>query len=132
MTPVDCDRQHPVIAVPSAPERFYQGLILSLINALEYHKSHTSRHALHVTAFSVHLARNLRGSLISLADVFWGALLHDIGKIAVPQRILQTFPSRYREQRPACAVPQVGLSFCCAGTGLPPGLCLSRKRGDGR
>ena len=71
MTPVEGDRQHPAIAVPRAPERFYQCLTLSLINALEYHKSHTSRHALHVTAFSVHLARNLRGTLISLADVFW-------------------------------------------------------------
>ncbi|MGQ9711364.1 MAG: HD-GYP domain-containing protein [Desulfotomaculales bacterium] len=89
MTPVEGDRQHPAVAVLRAPERFYQEIILSLINALEYHKSHTSRHALHVTAFSVHLARNLRGTLISLADVFWGALLHDVGKIAVPQRILQ-------------------------------------------
>ncbi|KUK40778.1 MAG: Metal dependent phosphohydrolase [Clostridia bacterium 62_21] len=132
MTPVDCDRQHPVIAVPSAPERFYQGLILSLINALEYHKSHTSRHALHVTAFSVHLARNLRGSLISLADVFWGALLHDIGKIAVPQRILQTFPSRYREQRPTCATRQVRLSFCGAGANPPCGLCPRRGKADRR
>lgn len=40
--------------------------------------------------FSVHLAYTLSGICnLSLDDIFWGALLHDIGKMAIPQRILQ-------------------------------------------
>ncbi|MEW6770279.1 MAG: HD-GYP domain-containing protein [Bacillota bacterium] len=82
--------------IPHAPERFYQQAILALIRALEYHKSNTSYHSLNVTMFSVHLACHLYGSCsLSLDDIFWGALFHDIGKIAVPQRILQneSFPT---------------------------------------
>jgi putative nucleotidyltransferase with HDIG domain len=76
--------------IPYAPERFYQQAILALIRALEYHKSNTSCHALNVTMFSVHLAYHLPGICsVSLDDIFWGALFHDVGKIAVPQDILQ-------------------------------------------
>ncbi|MEW6448836.1 MAG: HD domain-containing phosphohydrolase, partial [Bacillota bacterium] len=76
--------------IPHAPEHFYQQAILALIRALEQHKSNTSYHALNVTMFSVHLARHLaKIRNISLDDIFWGALFHDIGKIAIPQHILQ-------------------------------------------
>lgn len=79
----------PVELMPYAPEAFYRHLILSLIQALEHHKSLTSCHALNVTVFSMHLARHLRPATACLTSLFWGSLLHDIGKIAVPQHILR-------------------------------------------
>ncbi|MCL6561235.1 MAG: HD-GYP domain-containing protein [Firmicutes bacterium] len=76
--------------IPCAPERFHRQAILALVRALEYHKSNTSYHALNVTMFSVHLAYHLSGTHdVWLDDIFWGAPFHDVGKITVPQRILQ-------------------------------------------
>ena len=74
--------------LPSVPERLYQQVILSLLRAFEHHKSDTSCHAFCVTLFTIHLATHLTED-ISLDSIFWGALFHDIGKIAVPRHILQ-------------------------------------------
>lgn len=95
--------------MPRAPEGFYDGLVLALVQALEWHKSHTSRHALNVTVFSIHLSRHLGSPWPGYEDLFWGALLHDVGKLAVPQRILQkTAPLTPEEKEIIRLHPVVG------------------------
>jgi diguanylate cyclase (GGDEF)-like protein len=69
-------------------ERAYMGTAEALAAALEAKDSHTALHARSIvrTAESVGLALGLGGQ--ALRDLRYGAAFHDIGKIAVPEPIL--------------------------------------------
>jgi PAS domain S-box-containing protein/putative nucleotidyltransferase with HDIG domain len=56
--------------------------------ALDLRDHETAGHALRVTDLTEALGRRLGLSVESLRSLRWGALLHDIGKIGVPDRIL--------------------------------------------
>jgi len=49
----------------------------------------TAGHSLRVAAYAVELARTMGFESDSVKAIEWGALLHDIGKIAVPDSILR-------------------------------------------
>lgn len=56
--------------------------------ALEYRDRETKGHSLRVTEMTVKLARNLGFSGCELEHIHRGALLHDIGKMAIPDGVL--------------------------------------------
>lgn len=58
------------------------------VHALELRDSETKEHTKRVTAMTVSLARAMGVSEVHLVHVRRGALLHDIGKIAIPDSIL--------------------------------------------
>src|SRR5207244_3373158 len=71
-----------------AVERLYRETLASLTSALEAKDDYTSAHAQEVSGLAVEVGRQ-RGSGEELAQaVELGALLHDIGKIRVPESIL--------------------------------------------
>jgi HD-GYP domain-containing protein (c-di-GMP phosphodiesterase class II) len=71
-----------------AVERLYRETLASLTSALEAKDDYTSAHAQEVSDLSVEVARRLGLDDDALQAVELGALLHDIGKIRIPESIL--------------------------------------------
>jgi diguanylate cyclase (GGDEF)-like protein/putative nucleotidyltransferase with HDIG domain len=71
-----------------AVERLYRATLASLTSALEAKDDYTSAHAQEVSDLAVDVARRLGLGDELLHAVELGALLHDIGKIRVPESIL--------------------------------------------
>ena len=69
--------------------------ILSLVAALSVHDRATRGHSERVRVLAAMLGEELKLSRDQLDRLNWAALLHDVGKLAVPQRLLN------KEGRPA-------------------------------
>jgi putative nucleotidyltransferase with HDIG domain len=59
-----------------------------LVLALDYRDTETQWHSRRVSEYAGHLAGTLGIEDDARADVEWGALLHDVGKIGIPDHIL--------------------------------------------
>ena len=66
----------------------YDATIEGWSRALDLRDKETEGHTRRVTDVTLRLARNFGLGEAQLAQVRWGALLHDIGKMGVPDRIL--------------------------------------------
>ncbi len=64
------------------------GTIVALANALDAKCDYTSGHSLRVSRFALGIARQLGFSADELRDIELAGILHDIGKIGVPESIL--------------------------------------------
>jgi diguanylate cyclase (GGDEF)-like protein len=69
-------------------ERGYLGTAEALATALEAKDSYTAEHARSIVGYSEAVGRRLGLSEDEIRDLRYGAALHDIGKIAVPEAIL--------------------------------------------
>ena len=70
-------------------QRTYSQTVTALAGALESKDSGTATHSQRVQRYAVELARALDPSLLLDPSVEYGFLLHDVGKIGIPDRILQ-------------------------------------------
>ncbi len=68
-------------------ELFYK-TIKSISSALDAKDSYTHGHSLRVTLYSLMLARQINMNDAALEDLEVAGLLHDIGKISIPQSVL--------------------------------------------
>lgn len=66
----------------------YEEFAESLAAALDLRESETGLHSKRVAAHTLILARHHYGEAAILREIYWGSLLHDIGKIGVPDVIL--------------------------------------------
>ncbi len=66
----------------------YEATIEGWSKALNYRDQETEQHSIRTTNWTLDLAKNLGFSEEELVHVRRGALLHDIGKVSVPDRIL--------------------------------------------
>lgn len=66
----------------------HEGALVSLVMALDAREHDTQLHSLRVRAFAEHIARKMGMKGDALGELTRGALLHDIGKIGVPDSIL--------------------------------------------
>jgi putative nucleotidyltransferase with HDIG domain len=69
-------------------QRLYRETLASLSNALEAKDALTSRHTEEVVRLAVGVAAELELELEAVRNVELGAVLHDIGKVRVPESIL--------------------------------------------
>jgi len=69
-------------------EATYDSSLQALSAALDLRDNETKGHCLRVTAYTVHLARKMGVEEDKLIHIARGALLHDIGKIGIPDHIL--------------------------------------------
>lgn len=76
------------VAAEESASNAREGAIRALGLALEYRDRETKGHTDRVTALAVSIARQLGISNQELDYLRWGAYLHDIGKISVPDSIL--------------------------------------------
>jgi putative nucleotidyltransferase with HDIG domain len=66
----------------------YMATVRVLSNAVEARDAYTSKHAERVTAYALQIARVLEPRLAAEPGIEFGFLLHDIGKLAIPDSIL--------------------------------------------
>jgi len=67
----------------------YHSTLLALGTALDSRDADSDGHALRVTLYTLRLARQVGASEADLKTIEQGALLHDIGKIGVPDNLLR-------------------------------------------
>lgn len=59
-----------------------------LVGALDLRERETAQHSKRVACHTLVLARQFYADAATLAQIYWGALLHDIGKIGIPDAVL--------------------------------------------
>jgi ribonuclease P protein subunit RPR2 len=66
----------------------YKATVRALSNAVEARDAYTGKHAERVTAYGIALAAATGIDIETLPEIEFGFLLHDVGKVAVPDAIL--------------------------------------------
>lgn len=69
-------------------QRSYMATVRALSNAVEARDAYTGKHAERVTAYGLRIAREMNLPLADEPEIEFGFLLHDIGKLAIPDAIL--------------------------------------------
>jgi response regulator RpfG family c-di-GMP phosphodiesterase len=69
-------------------ENAYRQTVTALASTLEARDTGTTVHSMRVTHYALELARHTCAGLVGDPTVVYGFLLHDIGKIGIPDRIL--------------------------------------------
>jgi len=69
-------------------QRAYRETVTALAGALESKDTGTGAHSQRVQRYAIELARELDPALLEDESVEYGFLLHDVGKIGIPDRIL--------------------------------------------
>jgi len=70
-------------------EHAYIEMVLALARAVDARDSYTSDHSEQIATRAVRLARALGCTDVDVQNIHWAALLHDIGKLGVPDSILR-------------------------------------------
>ena len=78
-------RMHGMLAETS---KFNQQMAAALIEAVEAKDPYTRGHSERVHHISMEIGRALRLAPRELDNLFWGSLLHDVGKIGIPDAVL--------------------------------------------
>ena len=87
----------------------YVATVRALVNAVEARDAYTGAHAERVAAYGLELARRVEPDLARDPQIEFGFLLHDVGKIAIPDEVLHK--ADYlgpEEQRLMRSHPEVG------------------------
>ncbi|MDD4858743.1 MAG: response regulator [Dehalococcoidales bacterium] len=66
----------------------FLGTIRTLVSTLEANDKYTAGHSQDVTEVALAIGQRLNMNSEELDDLYWGALLHDVGKVAIDPRIL--------------------------------------------
>ena len=75
-------RQHDLL------QHSYRQTLEALVDALETRDFGTSEHSHRVSAYATRLTLEVKPSLVDDPTLEWGFLLHDVGKIAIPDEVL--------------------------------------------
>jgi hypothetical protein len=78
-------RMHSMLAETS---KFNQQMAAALIEAVEAKDPYTRGHSERVHYIAMEIGRALRLPARELDNLFWGSLLHDVGKIGIPDAVL--------------------------------------------
>jgi putative nucleotidyltransferase with HDIG domain len=68
--------------------RSYTATVRALSNAVEFRDAYTGKHAERVAAYGLEIAHRLDLPVAGQSEIEFGFLLHDIGKVAIPDAIL--------------------------------------------
>lgn len=82
------DRQVHPATMSRAADRLYARFVEALTETLDIREKETGLHSRRAACHTQVLARHLAEDPEQLRQVYWGALLHDIGKIGIPDHIL--------------------------------------------
>lgn len=79
-----------LLAKRAFSEQYKRGFLEMLVYTIDFRSEHTVIHTLATVNFAEQLGRIARLSGKDLRDLHYGALLHDLGKIAIPLNILES------------------------------------------
>jgi HD-GYP domain-containing protein (c-di-GMP phosphodiesterase class II) len=77
----------------TSPQPSQDTALEALGNTLTAKHPETEMHSKRVTAFAIAICRSMRLSKDETQEIAWGAFLHDIGKITIPDSILENLTS---------------------------------------
>jgi ribonuclease P protein subunit RPR2 len=116
--------------------RSYTATVRALSNAVEARDAYTGKHAERVTAYALEIARALGISLSHAPEIEFGFLLHDVGKVAIPDAILFKPDTLTEEERALMRQhPVIGAQIVRGIEFLGPAVDVVRshhERWDGR
>ncbi|MCD6449500.1 MAG: HD-GYP domain-containing protein [Thermotogaceae bacterium] len=70
-------------------ERKYQrDIIMAMVKALEARDTYTVGHSERVALYSVNIAKELGLDMGDIDRIYWGSIVHDIGKLSIPEYVL--------------------------------------------
>ena len=99
----------------------------ALAGAVDKRDPYTSKHSHRVKMIAVDIGREMRVTEGELEALEWGGLLHDVGKIGVPDRVLLKEERLTREERMLMnAHPVLGAQIIAPVTKLAPELPIIR------
>ena len=78
-------------------EKMYTNILTALVGALDLKDPYTKGHSLHVAEGSMKLGKHLGLTPKKLDTLYMAAILHDVGKISIPDYIL-TKPDRLTKE----------------------------------
>jgi ribonuclease P protein subunit RPR2 len=73
---------------PAELRASYRATVRALANAVEARDAYTGAHAERVAAYGMEIARAMGSALADDPEMEFGFLLHDVGKVAIPDAIL--------------------------------------------
>ncbi len=79
-----------LLAQRAFSEQYKKGFLEMLVYTIDFRSEHTVIHTLATVNFAEQLGRLARITGKELRDLHYGALLHDLGKIAIPLHILES------------------------------------------
>lgn len=79
-----------LLAKRAFSEQYKKGFLEMLVYTIDFRSEHTVVHTLATVNFGQQIGRLMRLSGRDLRDLYYGALLHDLGKIAIPLNILES------------------------------------------
>lgn len=82
------DQHHHIHPINTLDDEAYTYFVEALTETLDMREKETGLHSRRAACHTLLLARGSIADLASLRQIYWGALLHDIGKIGIPDRIL--------------------------------------------
>jgi ribonuclease P protein subunit RPR2 len=113
----------------------YMATVRALSNAVEARDAYTGKHADRVNAYGLELARRAGLDVVGRPELEFGFLLHDVGKVAVPDAILfKTGPLTEDERALIAQHPVTGAEILRDVTFLGDGIDVVRhhhERWDG-
>ncbi len=75
--------------INEALNRSYNETLHALVKALDTRDNETGGHSERVTQIALLIARQLEVDTKGVQEIQWGAILHDVGKIGIPDQILR-------------------------------------------
>lgn len=81
----------------SLNEKQKKGFLEMLVYAIDFRSQQTVIHTMSTKAFALEIGRLMRVSAMELQILYYGSLLHDIGKIVIPLSILEA-PRRLTDE----------------------------------
>ena len=69
-----------------------------IVYAIDFRSEHTVTHTINTTSVALNIARNFGLDDTELEKIYLGALLHDVGKVAIPREILE-FPGKLSDEQ---------------------------------
>ena len=123
----------PLYSTRLAYERFvemremFTQTIGALAEAVDKRDPFTSKHSVRVKEISVDIGRVMRVGDAELEALEWGGLLHDVGKIGVPDNVLKKAERLTKEERTIMnSHPVLGAQIIAPVTKLAPELPIIR------
>ncbi|EQB63510.1 MAG: hypothetical protein RBG1_1C00001G1089 [candidate division Zixibacteria bacterium RBG-1] len=117
-------------------ENTYLSVITTLANAIEARDFYTAGHTERVSRWAVTLAKKLNWPELKIKEVRMGSILHDIGKIGIPDHILNKPASLTKQEFEIMKThPEIGVRILQGITFLTPALpyvLYHHERYDGK
>lgn len=101
-------------------ERLSEQIILTLAKTIDAKDAYTNGHSERVAAYSRKIAGRMGMSAIEQQEIYYMGLLHDIGKIGIPDTIInKTGKLTDEEYRIICRHPQIGAEILATISEFP-------------